>query len=808
MRPQLSILVLFFAIAIPATANAIWSFDGNIVCTAQGDQNLPVVTSDGAGGTIVAWYDHRSGSSDIFAQRYDAFGRPQWAPNGVALCNVLGWQVNTRIIADGMGGAIVAWTDGRAGYHSVYLQRINAAGVAQWTADGVLASTHPNPYYYIGFLELTTDGSGGAIVTWSGYRDGFFWDEVVAQRVDASGTVVWAPHEVTVCIENGYHYAPTIAPDGSGGAIIAWSDGRFGVSGLFATRLDANGGHVWSPFGMPVSVGPMAYDPSRIISDGAGGAIVAWSEYRPGSPDIFAQRLSPAGNPLWTTNGAAVCTAPQNQAQPQLVSDGAGGAIVSWLDDRNAGNWDVYAQRVDASGAMQWTANGVGLCIAANNQQRLSMVSDGEGGATITWDDDRSGPSSFDVYAQHVTATGGATWTPDGVAVSTAAGNQQSPTIVTSDGGGVIVAWNDSRKISEYDIYVQRLEPSYGTWGHPEPALYSVADVPADQGGKVRVSWYPSDHDALHLQEITHYSIWRAVEALPAAASASMEMPRRVNLDDVTPEFSGRAYRIEPSSAGDFFWEFVANQTAHYFSGYSYSATTSYDSIAGNPALHTFQVVAHTSSQFVVYPSAPASGYSVDNLAPLAPLALIAQRVNGDVHLKWNRAQAPDLRDYSVYRATSNGVTPVPGNFLSTSEDTVLVDSSAPVAALYYIVTARDVHANQSAPSNEANVGATTGIGNTPSIITLTVLDNMPNPFTATTTLRVGLPKASEVVLDVFDVAGRRVRSERTSTLAAGWREVTFNGRDDAGRSLASGVYFYRVQAAGATLTRKMVITR
>jgi hypothetical protein len=281
-----------------------------------------------------------------------------------------------------------------------------------------------------------------------------------------------------------------------------------------------------------------------------------------------------------------------------------------------------------------------------------------------------------------------------------------------------------------------------------------------------------------------------------------------VRLEDVTADFSEHAVRVESSSAGDYFWEFVANQNAHYFPGYSYAASTSYDSIAGNPAVHTFQVVAHTWNQFVVYPSEPMSGYSVDNLAPASPLLLIAQRVGSDVQLKWNRAVAPDLRDYSVYRATSTGVTPVPGNFLSTAEDTVLVDSSAPVTALYYIVTARDVHANQSAPSNEANVGATTGIGNTPSITALTVLDNMPNPFTATTTLRVGLPKASELVLDVFDVAGRRVRSERTSTLAAGWRDVTFNGRDDAGQSLASGVYFYRIKAAGETITRKMVITR
>jgi flagellar hook assembly protein FlgD len=90
----------------------------------------------------------------------------------------------------------------------------------------------------------------------------------------------------------------------------------------------------------------------------------------------------------------------------------------------------------------------------------------------------------------------------------------------------------------------------------------------------------------------------------------------------------------------------------------------------------------------------------------------------------------------------------------------------------------------------------------------LTVRGNMPNPFNATTTLRIGLPKAGEVEIEVFDVAGRRVRSERTGTLAAGWRELSFQARDASGQTLPSGVYFYRVKANGETLTRKMVIAR
>jgi hypothetical protein len=173
------------------------------------------------------------------------------------------------------------------------------------------------------------------------------------------------------------------------------------------------------------------------------------------------------------------------------------------------------------------------------------------------------------------------------------------------------------------------------------------------------------------------------------------------------------------------------------------------------------------------------AGHSVDNLAPAAPLALTAQRVGSDVHLRWKRVRVPDLRDYSVYRATSSGVTPMPIHFLASANDTVLIDTGPPATALYYIVTAYDVHKNQSEPSNEAGVGSTTGVGNTPAITALTLHANHPNPFTGTTTLEIGLPADTGLEIEVYDVVGRKVRDMRQGPQKAGWTSVPFDGRDD-----------------------------
>jgi hypothetical protein len=202
------------------------------------------------------------------------------------------------------------------------------------------------------------------------------------------------------------------------------------------------------------------------------------------------------------------------------------------------------------------------------------------------------------------------------------------------------------------------------------------------------------------------------------------------------------------------------------------------------------------------------SARSVDNLAPAAPLMLMAQRVDADVHLSWNSVNVADLRDYAVYRATSSGVTPVPINFLASSDDSTLVDAGAPASTLYYIVTAYDVHANQSAPSNEASVGSATDVGNLPPISGLTLRPHHPNPFATHATLDVGLPVDAPIRIEVFDVAGRRVASHAMGRFGRGWQRIDLIATDDAGRPLPSGVYLYRVTAAGQAVTRKMVITR
>jgi hypothetical protein len=86
---------------------------------------------------------------------------------------------------------------------------------------------------------------------------------------------------------------------------------------------------------------------------------------------------------------------------------------------------------------------------------------------------------------------------------------------------------------------------------------------------------------------------------------------------------------------------------------------------------------------------------------------------------------------------------------------------------------------------------------------------NAPNPFNPMTTITFDLARDGHVSLRIFDVAGRLVRVLSDETMTAGFtKRVTWNGLDDVGRRVSSGVYFYRLTTADFTATRKMVVMK
>jgi hypothetical protein len=96
--------------------------------------------------------------------------------------------------------------------------------------------------------------------------------------------------------------------------------------------------------------------------------------------------------------------------------------------------------------------------------------------------------------------------------------------------------------------------------------------------------------------------------------------------------------------------------------------------------------------------------------------------------------------------------------------------------------------------------------GNLPTDYSLS--QNIPNPFNPQTVIEYSLPVASHVLLDIFNVNGQRVITIVDDFMEAGRHKVVWRGVDSQGNPIASGLYFYRIQANGFTQTRKMLLLK
>jgi hypothetical protein len=782
----------------PAAASAAWSHDPlgvPVSAIASKAQRYPKAISDGSGGMIVVWEDHRGSDTDIYAQRVDAQGNALWTLNGVPVITFTGEQTAPALVSDGSHGAIVAWADARGGVGDIIAQRLDASGSRLWTANGVIVCSATNAQLVV---RAVADGSGGAFLAWQDYRNGNY--DIYAQRLNSSGVAQWRSNGAPACSLATTQDLPTLTIDGQGGVFLAWEDYRAGsgYGDIYAQRLSSTGAPAWTLNGLLVCDAAYQQFPDGIAYDGNYGAYVFWEDLRT-NWDVYAQRLNSSGTGTWTTNGVAVHTGSATAYYVHGVANGSKGLYLAW-SQYNGTSYDAYGQYLNPDdGEARWTANGRAICTSAGDQNVTDVQLDGLGGLFVVWGDTREGGVEQDVYAQRLNASGVTQWTSGGVSVCTGPGSQAIAQAVPTGTGFLLAYQADTHDYAD-DIYAQYVE-RFGHIGDPSPHLTRVADVPYDQGGHLQVEWTASYVDTFPTYEIEQYTLWRQVPE-PAALTRSARSTLALGTLRAS---DGRTLRTTVEGAQAVYWEQVGTMPARGLPGYSLVTATTSDSMPGTNPYTSYMVMAEQAGGTPFWASAADSGYSTDDLAPPLPAPFTGTYAAGSAYLQWGESPAPDFAQFRLYRDTYSRFVPGPENLVAAQTSCGTVDAAGGPA--YYQLCAVDLHGNVSRyaflqPNGTVDAPAPA----LPRVLALSA--PAPNPLRGQATLRLALPRAARVTLAVLDAQGRRVRTLLAGAQPAGEHAITWDGRDDGGRRVADGIYVVRLACEGRVITRRVAALR
>jgi hypothetical protein len=189
---------------------------------------------------------------------------------------------------------------------------------------------------------------------------------------------------------------------------------------------------------------------------------------------------------------------------------------------------------------------------------------------------------------------------------------------------------------------------------------------------------------------------------------------------------------------------------------------------------------------------------------PVELFDLAAEQDGSDVVLHWRTASERDVAAFRVFRATPGGA------FLALAPDvaprgdrTYSFRDAAPAPGVY------EYRVGEVAPDGGVLLHGSVGVHVAGSLPPRPFLaPATPNPFNPSTVLRYGITQAGPVRLEVFDARGRRVRSLVQANLPAGFQQTTWDGRDDDGRRLPSGIYVAQLRAAGSSFAQRLVLLK
>lgn len=615
---------------------------------------------------------------------------------------------------------------------------------SQWIVNGTPICTADGTQSW---SELVSDCKGGAIITWQDNRNGDY--DIYAQRISNEGQILWMPDGIPVCVVPGDQCDPRIVTDDSSGAYIVWRDGRSGSNDIYIQRIDSLGNGYGIDNGLGISLSSKDHIHPQIISDGQGGYIVTymeinWVDEYFIDEYLYAARIDCNLNTLWNV---AICTDDWERQMPALICDGEGGAFFAWWNLPIGHNTSII--RVDNDGDISWPAK-----IIADPGSTPVLIGDGVGGAVIVVESEVAGV--WGLEAMRIDAGGNFIWNPNRVNLNACHlyGIGYFDQVITSNGNGkVITAWVDGRN-TDWDIYAQCIDTS-GTF------VWDTVGVPiCTSQGEQRC---PSiTHDGQGGAIIT----WRG--------------------DGIY------AQRID--SLGNILWEENGVAICDIPVGNAFPKVAISDDIA------IITWADYRGGEGDIY--AAGLNYQGDVIVATLLRSYNAYHNFDDIVVEWILNELREDLGFLIYRSENSGeyeLIRYPAIFHDGARYSFR-DSEICAGSTYrYRVVCSD--------HDEYSI-----LFETYTIVTqpnaLSLYQNYPNPFNASTTIKFYLPYPSHVTLDIYNSAGMRITRLLDCIKDKGEHIVRWNGRGLLGNEVDSGIYIYELHAGKKSHSGKMILIK
>ncbi len=380
----------------------------------------------------------------------------QWSPNAslnLQVCDVSGSQELPKISPTSDGGCYIAWFDTRGGSYAVYLQRLNAQGIKQFAADGLLISGNPQSTSLVDW-DMITDDSNNAVIVFTDTRNGSSINPF-AYRISPSGNFLWGANGVTLSNDfDVFQPNPKIMKTTDNNFVITWVYSST-PNKVALQKLNGAGVKQWGTDPVYLTGGGtenFTY-PSLTISDN-GSVIAMWSGYsgsflNPQNYKLYSQKFSSAGTPVWNVTQDTVYSLGRVTGffVPKIFPDGNNGALYVWQDDRNAANLQSsYVQHFNSDGLNLFPLNGSEASTETgfNKFDAWAAYMTATNETYLFWKQTNSLQSSFAIYGQRFSSNGTRLWTDNAKQFVTFSNNSYINQICFAMDTSVVVAYNES----------------------------------------------------------------------------------------------------------------------------------------------------------------------------------------------------------------------------------------------------------------------------------------------------------------------------------------------------------------------------